>query len=1540
MANGDSNIAPERAFATATTFLHDLEPKTVVVPTRFPVSSSSAAASPELSLHASLASTSLVVFPHQRASTNDASQHGQSSTRKKRQRSAIMARTVDNGYSLQLELVATTTSSSSASGALASPSPRPVKLEFPSRLLPTPSVVLLDDEADTPDELQVYAVTEAGLLYVMRFTGPRLFYSQFQQDEQDDVTWCEEYKIQHFANAIALGSTNVPVLMHGVDEAHIVVASSDGSAVSIVLSDNKAGSLIETELKPASSSFSVRSLLPFSSRSSGGSPARNGSSSSMASAPSQLLSLASMAGQDGVASFAFGVSRDRKLKIWNLDTGACLRSIDLPKPISTSSTALVPVSTNNNNDGDTTDSPSISRSIKSNSLLPPSPQTFVKVILGSESSPFASYLSLIVPASSASAAACFIYGIVVDGSTLTVTELMPVCERVCPDSSASLVDFDIQQFGLGPDSSEWTLWTVWDEAGESVVRCTGVPEIEGADLSGLDEEATTSWTTINRGTAAMTSSWTPSYFDELLDNSPKSIPDVFMEHITYPGRYPMSALDTALDTYEQALQSGDVDMSFERDFERPVALSAYYDSAFDRIRAVVGCTIELEQSAATGAYLHDAYNKRIKTEWLKFVAMVNEARSSALFPTSLAVDASRQTVLVLHREAVSAPIVQDTVITLRHVASMSPSDERRSKFLTSPPVVFEQCYNFLSERSIRSDCVSILEAIDQIESSLTSRQLRTLDETIVTRVRAPFAFSVEDVALDLYAELLEPFVDDEAAAQIDDLLRGLLTPEASFQTLWSMLTSSDVVARREETRTGTKTAMPSFLTSGLLTDAVAFSIEARYKLARGLTTLLLFVCGEDSDLLPQLPSLLSATFASLHTLAGLKWIASQLEAPTAETIKDDDVLTRFGDMRVSNGADTSIDGNDSQHDNDEQLLRSSSLLEGLLRSRYAPELTTPDLVSLPITLTNGVSTFLHNLGLVKQKRLVVDTPSDVVFALRLCQYGLSRLAFDFINMFPTGAGMLFVRGLCEIDLGLIEQAQVSFAKAAPALFGENTRLDEDSGISHVLPVHALGSLGRYYRHVMSLFAESGADVAVLRFARLAIDTLAEEKSGEDLDNTLKDLWLQLFKSSAALGEFEEAYTAMMAMAPGETRNACLAHLISVMCETHHLEQLLSFSFVGLEADLERNLSFRARNSDPLSTPNYYTVLYSYHISRGDYRSAGTVMLQQARRLGSVPAHSIGYRQLATLQCQSYLAALNALSLVSKENAWIAVSSNDDPHASRTQKRRKINYVIPDEELTKAAGSPPDILEPTDVRREYTIALTRLQLSAEFPELERTNFSIDAEALVALLSQTGAFEQAFTLASTLRVDMSSLFELVAERCIALSQHQDVTTDADWVTMNEQALNWEGSLASKAWRLLQIYLDRYDTDGTNRGRLVALERAIALARPSSGPTTRLPTFLTDVLLEKDAHALIRTLIKHDRLGEAFRYSLQLVQAPAPSALASSSLPYSLFDQLLSIDSKGTGALSEEDLRSSQTLLRQAIEQRATSTSKSMNSALDRR
>lgn len=139
-----------------------------------------------------------------------------------------------------------------------------------------------------------------------------------------------------------------------------------------------------------------------------------------------------------------------------------------------------------------------------------------------------------------------------------------------------------------------------------------------------------------------------------------------------------------------------------------------------------------------------------------------------------------------------------------------------------------------------------------------------------------------------------------------------------------------------------------------------------------------------------------------------------------------------------------------------------------------------------------------------------------------------------------------------------------------------------------------------------------------------------------------------------------------------------------MCHANQVARLVQFSFVGLQDVIERTLAFKARHSDPMAFPSYPMVLYSWHIHRGDYRSgtsnrslrhpcpgkpekltlvvpcslpAALAIYQQARRFGD--AHG-PFAEISSRRAKSYLLAINALSLVDKKHAWLALTVAVDP----------------------------------------------------------------------------------------------------------------------------------------------------------------------------------------------------------------------------------------------------------------------------------------
>ena len=127
-----------------------------------------------------------------------------------------------------------------------------------------------------------------------------------------------------------------------------------------------------------------------------------------------------------------------------------------------------------------------------------------------------------------------------------------------------------------------------------------------------------------------------------------------------------------------------------------------------------------------------------------------------------------------------------------------------------------------------------------------------------------------------------------------------------------------------------------------------------------------------------------------------------------------------------------------------------------------------------------------------------------------------------------------------------------------------------------------------------------------------------------------------------------------------------------MCEENAVEKLVSFNFAGFNTEVEDALSFNARNADPRVRPFYSRILYTWYITRGDYRNgsslpssfvvvrhntripAALVMYQRARKLATLVTEPSNFTPMAELQIEAYLGAVNALSLVDQKVAWIAI----------------------------------------------------------------------------------------------------------------------------------------------------------------------------------------------------------------------------------------------------------------------------------------------
>lgn len=415
-----------------------------------------------------------------------------------------------------------------------------------------------------------------------------------------------------------------------------------------------------------------------------------------------------------------------------------------------------------------------------------------------------------------------------------------------------------------------------------------------------------------------------------------------------------------------------------------------------------------------------------------------------------------------------------------------------------------------------------------------------------------------------------------------------------------------------------------------------------------------------------------------------------------------------------------------------------------------------------------------------------------------------------------------------------------------------------------------GDLASYYRHVSDIFDALHETVPMIQFAQFA---LQETNSPDDPIN--EELYGKLFRTYLQLHMYDEAFATMVKNPfidhsdEHTGRDRPLGNLIHAMCTNDAVPQLLELPFSGIEHLVESELTFKARNSDPTASPDYYRVLYSWYISKTDFRNAAIVQYQQGRRLAShmVNASPEEYQTWLASQAQSYLASLQAFSLIDPKNAWAVVSvPRGGGVGSLSHQNQRMTSYIPLSELSTTA-KPSDFVTIDDVRREYNLLLSQLKVAHHYEGELDPLAPLSAIDCVGYFSNVGLYDDAFMTARSQEISMSEVFESVTQRCMEIERFEayartsgaDVDDDeldiASWLESSPTSSSWSGSLSDRAWRYLQVNLSRHDTLSSsssgsqshcpNRYHLTVLSKMLRF-----DPSHPLPSWLLSPLLSSSS------------------------------------------------------------------------------------------
>lgn len=446
------------------------------------------------------------------------------------------------------------------------------------------------------------------------------------------------------------------------------------------------------------------------------------------------------------------------------------------------------------------------------------------------STAYAYHLAVFLPSSSptASSGGTFVfYGLQIDTARSSFSEIVVAGERECaPGTGGSeLRGFDV----VGSD-----LWAAWDLRGEPVLHRASVRSILGqGDAEEEDGEEEGAWETLE---SPEFPAFTPTYFEELIDTSASASSAVtFIDHLFYPSRFSPLSLQAALEAYILSLLSSLPPMQLH-----PPALSASYPSQSQRIAGIVGCQLEVEVSSQTGERLHADYDKRLRTEWLGFLARCEEEERRARFPVGM-VPGPAGSVVVVQRDGLVLPVRMTSVELLSAVVADQAGLSIEAFAALPPASLFNRSFSELAPLSVRQSVVPLAAFGRALSSALGPADVVVLEAGLDILGASPLTSGLQETIVNCYEAQIEPFIDEGTLESARSGL-GRITDdfEPAAEAILRWLASSATPSPSSFQASGPLSSVGS----AMLAAGFRTSVELRYRLALDLVLAVFFVLGE------------------------------------------------------------------------------------------------------------------------------------------------------------------------------------------------------------------------------------------------------------------------------------------------------------------------------------------------------------------------------------------------------------------------------------------------------------------------------------------------------------------------------------------------------------------------------------------------------------------------------------------------------------------------------------------------------------------------
>ncbi|KAF2182152.1 hypothetical protein K469DRAFT_691390 [Zopfia rhizophila CBS 207.26] len=694
------------------------------------------------------------------------------------------------------------------------------------------------------------------------------------------------------------------------------------------------------------------------------------------------------------------------------------------------------------------------------------------------------------------------------------------------------------------------------------------------------------------------------------------ITEQWLDFLFFPGRFTTASLETALLVYRRGL-----------DLKRSGHVAAK-GSLKERICATVSAFAAIGK---TGTVDYNEYEDNVTAQWQVFYGLVKDLHKRRGESLSLAFDYETDMPWLVLSDYLSA------IRKTNHAETMSLNAAALASTHLNRPL--RNAVKSESRTVAESqELARLLNAAATFRRNLPVAFHRQFQRHVDGELLQPQSLSVYDrmESIERSCDLPSQVSDDDLSTLVEELGTGV-----KELTTDMFLNAIQLLSQENQARTNQKRQIARFGLSALVRVSQE-TLERNYEILLDLLALVLFMQFdlEEEDISEDFDGseIFVEIINQLKDYTVLKWMAGTAWSHQSPTGPSSEVTMKTLDETFKNSRKLPI---------------TQTVFEGIYGHR-STNFPLPDKLKTKL-LTVWSREWIAEVF----KEQNFDSAIEVVMGILLLQREYD-LAFEFSKFVQEGNWAMYLKGRMYIALGEYTLASVCFQKAAYNLALGMFSLDDADTINFI-PLDQRDSfsegLSRYYHHVLGLFEKAKAHSFVADFAKLGLSNLV----GTEEETLKTELLSRLFSASIQTLRFDEAYSALTRHTDVSLRKSSLQTLVTTMVQQSQPQALLKFPFLGLTNDVDTILASLCYNTLNLSSgPPYHQILYSFRISRNDFRGAASILYERLQRLKSTSSKVHDPADESLTHC--YLTLINTLSSVGEEEAYILAEQRLDETA--------------------------------------------------------------------------------------------------------------------------------------------------------------------------------------------------------------------------------------------------------------------------------------